>query len=339
MIDVQRSGRGRPLRFLAAVGVGWIAVRTALLWPDGTVPIGPIRLLTAPVRAAVRADTVTVRAPVRTIRPVALPRPETPARDSRRPVTRLAMDAAQSVPRGAAPPRIAPLPGVPPFAAQPSSTPVATPRRPSRWSASAWAVTRAGRTAQGGVTGGQLGGSQAGIRIVRNLDRRGRVALAGRLTTPFGAGLREASLGMEWQPTRLPVRVVAEHRFALGNGTGGPGVGLVGGFGPVPVLHGLRAEGYGQAGVLHRARTEPYADAALRLTHGVARIGGTRIGLGAGTWGGAQRGAARLDIGPTLAVAVPVARKTLRLSLDWRERVAGRALPGSGPALTVGSDF
>jgi hypothetical protein len=29
----------------------------------------------------------------------------------------------------------------------------------------------------------------------------------------------------------------------------------------------------------------------------------------------------------------------VRLSIDWRQRIAGRARPGSGPALSIGSDF
>jgi hypothetical protein len=36
---------------------------------------------------------------------------------------------------------------------------------------------------------------------------------------------------------------------------------------------------------------------------------------------------------------LPVRSHSLRLSLDWRERVAGNAMPRSGPALTLGADF
>lgn len=352
MIAVQRAGRGRPLRFLAAIATGWISLRAALLWPEVAIPTaGPI---VDPIRSLIAAAQATT-APTASPRPRphehgtrsgkrAIPEPPLPHPDdgivrraSSTPPSAVPTPPGRSLQAG-----VSPSPGAPPFVAAPP-----TPRDPDgitrratpRWSASAWGVMRAGRTARGGVTGGQLGGSQAGLRIVRSLDRRARVAISGRLTTPFGAGLREASVGLEWQPTRLPMRLVAEHRFVLGSGTGGPGIGLVGGFGPVAVLPKIRAEGYGQAGVLHRTRTEPYADGALRLTHDVARVGGARVALGAGAWGGAQRGAARLDVGPTLAVSVPVADKTLRMTLDWRERIAGRALPGSGPVLTLGTDF
>jgi hypothetical protein len=56
-------------------------------------------------------------------------------------------------------------------------------------------------------------------------------------------------------------------------------------------------------------------------------------------WGGAQRGAARLDVGPAASLSLPIADRNLRLSFEYRRRVAGRAAPGSGPVLAIGSDF
>jgi hypothetical protein len=32
-------------------------------------------------------------------------------------------------------------------------------------------------------------------------------------------------------------------------------------------------------------------------------------------------------------------RDNVRVHVDWRQRVAGNALPGSGPALTLAGDF
>ena len=55
--------------------------------------------------------------------------------------------------------------------------------------------------------------------------------------------------------------------------------------------------------------------------------------------GGAQRGAARVDIGPSAGLVVPVGASAVRVTLDWRQRIAGDAAPGSGPALSIGSDF
>lgn len=200
-------------------------------------------------------------------------------------------------------------------------------------------VARGGAGLAPGALGGQLGGSQAGARLVYALDLRRRIALVGRVTTPLGDGLREASLGIEWQPTRLPVRFVVEQRVAVSRGQGGPGAGVIGGFGPIDIGHRLRAESYAQMGIIRRVATEPYVDGALRVTHPVGSLGPLRFDLGTGVWGGAQRGATRLDLGPSLGVALPMRRQSLRLALDWRQRIAGDAHPGSGPALTLGSDF
>ncbi len=200
-------------------------------------------------------------------------------------------------------------------------------------------AARGGAGLAPGALGGQLGGSQAGARLVYTLDSQGRIALVGRVTTPLGDGLREASLGIEWQPTRLPVRFVAEQRITVSGGRGGPGVGVIGGFGPIAIGHRLRAESYAQMGVIRRGAAEPYVDAALRVTRPVASLGPLRFDLGAGAWGGAQRGATRFDLGPSLGVALPLRRPSLRVALDWRQRIAGEARPGSGPALTLGSDF
>lgn len=32
-------------------------------------------------------------------------------------------------------------------------------------------------------------------------------------------------------------------------------------------------------------------------------------------------------------------RKNVRVHFDWRQRLAGKAVPGSGPAVTLASDF
>ena len=116
-------------------------------------------------------------------------------------------------------------------------------------------------------------------------------------------------------------------------------MGIIGGYGPAAIAPGVRIEAYGQAGAIARDGIEAFVDAAARLTHPTARIGRARLDLGVGAWGSAQRGAARFDLGPTAGLAVPMAGRNLRLALDWRERVAGGARPGSGPAFTIGSDF
>lgn len=206
---------------------------------------------------------------------------------------------------------------------------------PNRWQASAWFVTRRG-TGAGGAT---LGGDQTGLRIARTLDRRGRLALYARATAPLSGTGRELALGVEWQPWRTPMRFLAEHRIALDRGPSGPALAVVAGVAGIDLPFAFELEAYGQAGAVKRARVDPFADGAVRVTREVATAGDARLALGAGAWGAAQRETARIDIGPTAVTTLPVSGQTLRIAVDWRERVGGDARPGSGPALTLGADF
>ncbi|WP_313536411.1 hypothetical protein [Sphingomonas sp.] len=216
-----------------------------------------------------------------------------------------------------------------------SDLPVRTASR--RWSGSAWLALRAGQGIGVAPAAGQLGGSQYGVRVVRALDARGRLAAVGRLAEPLRGRGAEVSLGFEWGPARLPLRLAVEQRFGLDGIQGGPGLGVVTGL--YRDLAGMRIEAYGQAGGILRTRLEPYADGALRLTRTVAAQRATMLSAGVGGWGAAQRGVQRLDIGPTLVASVPIGALQTRIALDWRQRIAGNARPGSGVALTLGSDF
>lgn len=336
------TGPGRPLRFLLMIAAGWTALRIFLLWPQ-------IDSVPALIRAIVPVAAAQTPAP-----------PGPPERSASRPAVRLAAllpewraALARSVsappPRVADPRRVAMALlgfvsfGDPAPADDPGIVPGLPKPRPrtagSRFSGSTWLVARGGGGLGAGVVGGQLGGSQAGIRLAYLLDVKHRIAAAARVTTPLGPGLRELAIGIEWQPTRLPVRIVAEQRIALNRGHGGPAIGIVGGAGPVAIGGGFRLDGYGQAGVIHRDETEAFVDGAAHVAHPLGALGTVRFDLGAGLWGAAQRGAARLDLGPSLGAVVPIGKQNVRLSLDWRERVAGDARPGSGIALTLGADF
>lgn len=211
------------------------------------------------------------------------------------------------------------------------------PPGPSRWSGSLWGIVR-GRGAAGVATP-QLGGNQAGLRLAYALDEGGRVTLAGRVASALGMRQQEAAVGVEWRPTRLPLRLVAEQRIAIAGARGGLGVGVVGGVAEVPLGAGIALDGYGQAGWIARDGGEGYADGALRAGRDVMTRGAVAIDLGVGAWGAAQRGAARLDVGPSAALTFPIGARRIRLSLDWRQRIAGDARPGSGPALSLGADF
>lgn len=322
---------GRPLRFLALTVGGWTGLRVALLWP--TIESVPelIRAIAPPALAATRPQATPAMRAVSSRR-VQNVNPTTPA------IKPVGAHGGDPSPVAATPAAMAIAPNSQAVAMQPPPlrpAPFATP--PRRLAGSVWTIMRDGRS--DAFANGQLGGSQVGARLTYALGESRRIALAARVSAPLRGRSAEAALGLDWRPTRLPVHVIAEQRFALGRGRGGPTLMAIGGLDPTPVTAGFRLEAYGQAGVIARGQGEGFADGAARLTRPIARIGAARLDLGVGAWGGAQRGAARLDTGPTLGVAAPVAGRTVRLTLDWRERVAGSARPGSGPALSLGTDF
>lgn len=326
---------GRPLRFLALVMSGWVGVRAAMLWPGASVAVAHDVIAPRPV-AAVRA---TEDRPAATGSPYHTPFPafvRSPARLDIPigPAGRVPTDDVYPASIGVDDP---PSPGL--IAGLPIPLSSAPAWHRSRLFGSAWVVARGGTGLPGGVPGVQLGGSQAGVRLGYALREDRRLALVGRISAPLERGLREGALGIEWQPTRLPVRLVAEQRFALGAGRGGPTLAAVGGVGPVPLAAGFRLEAYAQGGVIARDGAEGFADGAARIARPVATLGRIRVDLGAGGWGAAQRGARRMDVGPSLSAVIPIGPQPVRLSVDWRQRVAGNASPGSGAVVTLGADF
>ncbi|MFV0623843.1 hypothetical protein ACBY01_07520 [Sphingomonas sp. ac-8] len=333
-------GTGRPLRFLAVVLAGWTGARALLLWP--TADLAAPAQASAPRLATLESPYV---APTPQAAPslARMPRPPAPVGERRsrsRNAPTIAYPAlaparAQTVAPDALSLAPAVVQRVAPVEPAPALVPPSSPRR---WSVSAWLVGRGGSMAGGGPFGPvQLGGSQAGVRLRYGLTRT--VALSGRLSTPLRGSGREAGLGIEWQPAKLPVAVLLERRVALDSTRGGTALGAIAGINPTPVAGRWQLEAYGQAGVVVRARREPYADGAARLLLPLGSDSGPRLALGAGVWGGAQRGANRFDVGPSIVATLPTGGPTLRIAADWRQRVAGNAAPGSGPAITLGTDF
>jgi hypothetical protein len=99
---------------------------------------------------------------------------------------------------------------------------------------------------------------------------------------------------------------------------------------PMPWRFALDA--YLQGGVVGIHRRDGFVDGGLTLTRPVYR----RFSAGFGVWGGAQPGVARLGVGPRVTMRV---RNNVRVHLDWRQRIAGKAEPGSGGAVTLAGDF
>ena len=225
--------------------------------------------------------------------------------------------------------------------ATPSVTPPGLSASVSRLSVSAWAFVRGGGGPQL-APGGTLGGSQMGGRFSYRLNGNPArpLSLSGRLYSPLNRPqAAEVALGVEWKPVAaVPVRLLAERRQALGQeGKSAFSVLAHGGVADLKLAGPLRVNAYAQAGIVGLRSRDLFADGSAVV--GLPLDDRGILAVGAGAWAAAQPGTSRLDVGPSLSVRVPVADRSIRVSADWRVRIKGKASPGSGPALTIGTDF
>jgi hypothetical protein len=221
------------------------------------------------------------------------------------------------------------------------STPVWTDARTNRIDriqASGWALVRGQQGQPLGPTslasGGQLGGSQAGGRILYNFTRQ--IAASIRYSSDIGRRGGEFAAGVRVQPVGgIPVWVTAERRQRLGSLGGGRNdfaIFAEGGVYQRPMPWRFSFDAYLQAGLVGVQTRDFFVDGALAMTRPIYK----NFSAGFGLWGGAQRGIYRVDAGPRLTMGV---RKNLKVHLDWRQKLAGNAQPSSGPALTLAADF
>lgn len=219
---------------------------------------------------------------------------------------------------------------------------IALAARHGHLSGSAWAFLRGGGRATALSPGGQIGGGQAGARFLYRLDGAGHVAASGRISTTLG-GIRqsEAAIGLDWAPiAKLPVHLMLDRRIAIDKGGRNAWtVGMAGGIYALPIAKDWRLDGYGEAGIVGVQRRDLYADGAVRIARDIDLGNGRSLAIGGGLWGAAQPGTARMDVGPSAVLRLPVSGKTIAIALDWRERIGGRARPGSGAALTIATDL
>ncbi len=334
---------GRPFRFLAMVLAGWIGWRMFMLWPGAIAPSATFRQPIATASEAATTANWLSQAKAETITPDA-----TPVRPTLQGGSILAaqLHHPDSARIGFALANLATFGGR--FAPGDASihhaalyrederqrpSPVATsPAKSDRWHGSAWLMTRSGP-----ATGtGQLGASQMGLALHHRIAP-GWSSYA-RATAPLEGIGKEIAIGIDWQLPKMPVRMIAERRFAIDGQTGGPAIGLVAGLSPRSGAT-VEVEAYGQIGMIWRDKAEHYGDGLVRVARPVIEISTARLDLGLGAWAAAQRDAHRIDIGPSVGARIPTGGRTLRALIDWRERVTGDAKPGSGPTLTLAADF
>jgi len=232
-----------------------------------------------------------------------------------------------------------PFPGGP-HALGPEPPPPAPPldRPLDRLRLSTWALLRA---QDGGIagsrslaTGGQLGASQAGARLFYYLAHQ--LALVGRVSSEVGRRGGEVAAVVRVQPiASIPVWLTAERRQRVGQYGGGRNAFALfaeGGIYQASLPWHFTMDSYLEGGVVGVNHRDWFVDGGLAVTRPLFH----QISAGVGVWGGAQPGVSRLDAGPRVTMRV---RGRYNVHVDWRQKLAGNARPGSGPAVTLSGDF
>jgi hypothetical protein len=335
------TAASRPLRALGVVLGGWTAARVVALWPVSAASIE------APSMDAVRAAPAApvVAMPLDDDVPLFATRPlskrgmkvlrQAHGQAISRQMTELAVavavrdrgTATSASPMTVEQPerRIAVAPGLP------------EPQLKSRFSGSAWALMR-GSGAPSLANGGQLGGSQIGMRLFYTPGPTA-LAVTARISTSLSQPVaREAAIGVALRGRN--VGLIAEQRLSLDRGgRNAPAVFAYGGVSDVNMGRGVKLEAYIQAGVVGVKDPQAFVDGAIRVERPIVEAENASLSIGAGAWGGAQTGVSRIDVGPQVVARIALAETNLRISAEWRQRVAGNATPTSGPSVTVGFDF
>ena len=160
-------------------------------------------------------------------------------------------------------------------------------------------------------------------------------------------GETELAAGFSARPVgQVPLRLAAELRVTE-NGFGTearPAASVTSEVPPVGLPLDFTLEAYGSAGYVGGKADTYFAEGQVAVTREVARLEDganppARLSVGAASWAGAQRDTQRVDMGPTVRLDLAVGEVPARISLDWREQVAGDAAPGSGVAATLSTRF
>ncbi|MEP5937086.1 MAG: hypothetical protein ABJ239_02060 [Erythrobacter sp.] len=220
---------------------------------------------------------------------------------------------------------------------------------PDRWSLEAWAFWRQGSNStlvsQGRAP--TYGANQVGAVLNYRLapsSKRDPRAYVRAYRALIDNGETELSAGLSARPVaKIPLRAHAELRAIERSNGGGtklrPSAFATTELEPIDLLLGARAEVYAQAGYVGGDGATAFADGQVHVLRDVGQFDLARFSLGAAAWGGAQKGAERVDIGPSVRVDMTIGQVPARLSVDYRERVAGSAEPDSGAAVTLSTRF
>lgn len=228
------------------------------------------------------------------------------------------------------------------------TTPVShiTPASGSRWSAEFWIFLREGSGSFGllGNAGPAYGGSQAGAILRYTLFPNSVLRPQAYVRAVGGLKIDQTDLaaGLSLKPVpSLPVTAHFELRATDQRDRREirPAAFVAGGIDDIDLPVGAKARGYAQAGYIGGTQGTGFADASLVIERGLSEVDKSDLSAGLGAWGGAQRSARRLDIGPTAKLRLPLGAGAARLSADYRFRIAGDAAPDSGAAITLSAGF
>jgi hypothetical protein len=361
--------RGQPLWAIGGIVLGWVALRAALfevpaMRPELALPLPRdiVRLVKTSAASSAMAQGVADGPAMQPqlLRPLAYAGPPRFAIQSL-PLARPMMPppSGSAANQGAVGHNLlwmaamSAVPILPEVAAalsngQPDAARPEAGRQPaSRWSGDAWLAWRpgSGGLATGAAAAPVYGGSQAGAVLRYELAPGSRHRPAAYVRAVHAlTGAREGDLaaGVALRPL-AGLAVTAHGEARLSRREGGtelrPAAFVSAGVDALPVAGGAIARGYAQAGYVGGRDATAFADGSVIVEKPLWRDRDSALTAGAGTWGGAQRGAARLDIGPTASLRFRLGQGAARLSADYRLRIAGQAEPAAGAALTLSAGF
>jgi len=328
--------RGRQAQFLTIVLTTWIGARVYALWPELAATKISEPLTTAGMPFAPQAIVPDKSAAPKSVRaePVEALSLSKAAGPKKRAVLRQAQDERRE--ESVVSPVERRIASVEPPAPPTIPLLAATTSRTQRFEAQAYLFLRGG--GQAALSQGELGGSQIAARIAWRATPR--LGVAGRVYAPLRSKGAEVSLGIDFHPiAAAPLRLSIERRQRLdAAGRNAWSAYAAGGFYRGGRPGGVEFDGYAQAGIVGVNRRDGFVDGALRIGYRLPPTNAAIV-VGAGLWAAAQPQVRRIDLGPRIAVRLPVGLHMLSAALDGRIRLAGNARPGSGAALTLASDF
>lgn len=214
------------------------------------------------------------------------------------------------------------------------------------WSADVWLALREGGSALfgSGAAVPVYGASQSGAVLRYRLDPASAREPVTYVRAVQALDRREADLAAGVAARIIPGVPIAAHVEARASRRGErldvrPAAFLTAGFDDAQGPFRINVRGYAQAGYVGGRDGTAFADGSVIAERVLLQSSKLRLGAGAGVWGGAQRGAARLDVGPSASLMFPLGEASGRIALDYRLRVAGNAQPASGAALTLSAGF